>query len=412
MHADFMKVISRDFVNETTATAILDRGNIGARISTLISFTEDPAEQNLWERSTNMKVLAKEDQGRHSAVEVDLERLLKRFTFCLGVPLLYGHDYLERNSLVLEDWELFSKQAVPLLAIGIPSWIPIKSFQQGLKARDRLHESLVSVYRRVKQHFNDEPVEYSADMSDVSKSTLERFDVFDRHGVSINGIGQIELSLLWAQNHNAQQLLFWFIFYIYSVPGLLESLRNEVLSSGAIATSSDNSPQVTKLDISTLTRECVLLKSSFLETFRLTEESILFRNVTQKVTMDDGEKQHELSSGSWISISNCLTKHHPSLYPEPHEFKPCRFIEDSKEGGKRIVSYKALRPWGIGAGMCKGRTFAEKELLAVAASMITIWDIEPMDGLWKHPGFQAGATILGSGGNVRVRMKRRDADSI
>lgn len=408
MHHDFAKVLARDFVNETAVVASLSQCDIEGKVSSLISFEEKLDLQRRWEHSANIKVLAPDCADRKGIAELDMEGLLKALIPCISIPLMYGRDYLDRNPTLLRDLDIFATQAVSMLALGIPTWVPIKSFQQGLAARARLHATLSSFYSRLKQYHGGNCAEQGADMSDVSQTALDRCAVLEQHGVSADGIGHVELSMVWAQNINTAQHLFWFIFYIYSVPGLLELMRQEVSSSGAISTSSDELRQITRLDIGTLGKECLLLKSSFLETFRLVEESVMFRYVTHQVTLDTGAYQHELPRGSWLGICNSMTNYDPSIYARATEFVPDRFIEDSPgTGGKRTVTYKTLRPWGVGAAMCRGRTFAEKEIMAIAASIITLWDIEPVGGAWEHPGFKAGATLLAPKKDIRVRIKRR-----
>ncbi|KAM7191292.1 cytochrome P450 [Naviculisporaceae sp. PSN 640] len=407
MHDAFMKVIARDFINESAVIATLNRGDIGGKISDLITFSDTSSAQTPWERLGNVKI-------SNSVAEVDdLESMLKALSSCIAMPLLYGHDYLQRTPNVLEDWDCFASNAVSLLALGIPSWVPIPSFQRGIAARGRLLESLAGVYRRIRQHHEGEPVDFGADMSDVSETVLDRYKVFAKHRLPVETIAQIELSLLWAQNKNTQQLLVWYVFYVYSVPGLLEALRREISASGAISMSGDSSSRITSVDIPSLSKDCLLLRSCFLESFRLAEESVMFRKLTQPVKMDvdvKNDSQVELPAGSWVTISNCRTKHVPSLYPIPLEFVPDRFIVE-EEDGRRAVTYGPLRPWGIGPGMCKGRTFAEKQLLAVVACIATLWDMESVDlnsdRSWRHPGFKTGATVMAPGGKMRVRIKQR-----
>ncbi|CAH0018624.1 unnamed protein product [Clonostachys rhizophaga] len=385
----FMKIVARDFLN--------------AEVSSLIIFSENTDLQNPWEQLAYTKVLRLDPTYPGHVVEADLESLLRVLSFHISIPLVYGHDYLDRNPLALWDWDCFGGQTA-LLALGVPTWVPIPSFRRRIVARDRLVDSISSVYRRTRQYRNGEAVDYGADMPDVSETALDRYQVFDRHGLPAENIGHIEFSLLWAQNQNTQQLLFWYIFYIYYVPGLLDSLRQELASSGVLSISADDPPRITRLHIGVLGKQCPLLKSTFLESFWVTEESIMFRRVTEKLTLDDGKDQYQLRLGSWLSDSTALTRHHSWIYPRPLEFLPDRFVEGS------TASYKTLRPWGLGLTMCKGRTFTEKKVLAVAASMIALWDIEQAVGEWQHPSFRTGATILDPASKLRVRIKRRTLD--
>ncbi|CAG9947337.1 unnamed protein product [Clonostachys rosea f. rosea IK726] len=393
----FMKIVARDFPMSQPLQPLFIGGISGA------NFSENTDLQHPWEQLANTKVLRLNPAYPKHVVEADLESLLRGLSFHISIPLLYGHDYIDRNPLALWDWDCFGGQTA-LLALGVPTWVPIPSFRRGIAARDRLVDSISSVYRRTKQYRNGEAVDYGADMTDVSETALDRYKVYDRHGLSAENIGHIEFSLLWAQNKNTQQLLFWYIFYIYSVPGLLDSLRQELASSGVLSISADDPPRITRLDIGALGKQCPLLTSTFLESFRVTEESIMFRRVTERLTLDDGKDQYQLRPGSWLFVSTALTRHDSSIYPRPLEFLPDRFVEGS------TASYRTLRPWGLGLTMCKGRTFAEKKVLAVAAGMIALWDIKQVGGEWQHPGFRTGATILAPASKLRVRIKRRIFD--
>lgn len=70
--------------------------------------------------------------------------------------------------------------------------------------------------------------------------------------------------------------------------------------------------------------------------------------------------------------------------------------------------YGKLKPWGAGVGICKGRAFAEKEILGVVACFITLWDMEPSGGgEWTLPGFVPGTGVMRPKEAVRVVIKRR-----
>jgi cytochrome P450 len=407
MHDEFMKTLSRDFVNDEAVIAKLSRADLGGKISSLISFSDEARLQQRWEQSATLRVITPDSKEQPGVVELDLQLFTRNLGSCIGIPLLYGQDFLDRNSSLLDDLHQFATEAIPFLILGAPVWLPLKSYQDGLAARARLHQSLAAVYKRIKQYHTGLPVDFDANMSDVSITAIDRYKVYDRYGVSMEGIGQIELALLWAQNINTQLMLFWFLYYIYSTPNLLNELRQEISTCGAISLSEEEAPRITAIDINSLWRNCVLLRSSFLETFRLTEESIMFRHTTQDVRMEDGSHQH-FPAGSWISITNFLTKHDPLVFSDPLEFIPDRFVvKDITANGQKTVSYKSLRPWGMGGGMCKGRTFAEKQVVLTAACIIMLWDLEAVDGLWKHPGYKAGGTLLSPENPVRVNVMRR-----
>ena len=78
--------------------------------------------------------------------------------------------------------------------------------------------------------------------------------------------------------------------------------------------------------------------------------------------------------------------------------------------GKAIkkTDYFSLQPWGEGPTMCKGRKFAEGEVITIVAAIVTCWDITPIDGKWTHPGRKgAAAGAHKPVSDVRVRIERR-----
>jgi len=108
-------------------------------------------------------------------------------------------------------------------------------------------------------------------------------------------------------------------------------------------------------------------------------------------------------------------------FPDPMRFDARRFwIQeegDEKRAGSQDdpgaarVDYGSMRVWGGGKNMCKGKTFAEREVILFAAAIIMQWDMEPVEnaGKWVHPGRKMGAGAVNPVKPVRVRMKRREA---
>ncbi|KAJ6447222.1 cytochrome P450 [Purpureocillium lavendulum] len=249
---------------------------------------------------------------------------------------LYGQDFLDRNPTLLDDFWKFDNHAFPLLVAGAPKWIPIKSFKEGF--------------------MSGEPVDCDADMSDVSAVAKGRNAAY----------------------REFDPLVFWFILYIYATPGLVDALRSEV----------------TKVDIAALGRDCPLLKSAMFETFRMANEPTSIRYVARSMVVADGPHQHHLDAGTWISVPHAGIQKEASVFPEPDRFVPDRFLEVDERTGKTVARYGRLKPWGAGVGICKGRTFAEKEILVIASCFITLWDMEPRGGgPWKVPGSVPGTGV-------------------
>lgn len=409
--ADFSRAmataIERGFVNDATATAAIQRGHIPKKISDLLSFSEDPQAQRPWEKAASVKLILSHHPNKSQAVELDLRVLLQDLGACISIPLLYGQDFLDRNPRLLEDFWRFDNDAFPMLVLGAPTWLPITSFKDGIAARERLQKALTGFYERMEQYQKGEAIDFDADMTDVSTVALERHRIFEEYNVSVPDCGKLELGVLWAQNANTHPVSFWFALYIYSTPGLLGSLREEIKSYLTLSETSEL-VRITALDLSGLGKNCPLLKSALYETFRLVNEPTSIRYVSQPVTVFDGEYQHHLRPGTWITAPHYGVQHDPSVFHHPQKFLADRFIETGKQTGRNMTGYMGLRPWGAGSGICKGRTFAEKQILAVTACLISLWDMEPSgkDG-WKLPGSLPGTGVLRPRESVRVIIKRR-----
>jgi hypothetical protein len=112
--------------------------------------------------------------------------------------------------------------------VGVSSWLPFRIILDGLAARSRLIDEVDGLYRRIDQYQRGEPVDFDADMSDISEAVLERNRIFNRSGWTFPERGVSDLTNIWAQNANTQPLLFWFLTYVYSTDGVIQRLREEI----------------------------------------------------------------------------------------------------------------------------------------------------------------------------------------
>ena len=69
-----------------------------------------------------------------------------------------------------------------------------------------------------------------------------------------------------------------------------------------------------------------------------------------------------------------------------------------------------MKVWGGGKTLCKGRAFAEREVVIFAAAIVMAWEIEPIEngGQWVHPGRNNGGSANVPKKGIKVRMWRRE----
>ncbi|KAK3343187.1 cytochrome P450 [Neurospora tetraspora] len=393
--------IERVFNNDAGATAAFERGNLPKMVSEFVSFSQEKEKMKRWELRADTKVIK---QGE--AVEANFSALIMDFGACFTIPPIFGHDLLDRNPHLLEDIWKFD-HVVPLLFINMPKWVPFKVMKEGLKARKRLLDGVEAFSRRVTQFQRGEKVDDAAEMSDVSDVVLERNTALKRNEWSYKERAASELLVLFASNTNTQPVLFWLVLYIYSTSGLVDTLRKEVAPFVTLS-NSHNKKEITAIDTSGMSRECQLLKSIILETLRLAFGAVSTRFVKRPITVQDGNHTHQLHPGTFLSVAHSFSQRDPSLYPDPDKFVPDRFLETDPSSGKLVAKYGKLRPWGAGASMCRGRLFAEKELMAIGAALVMLWDISPAGGCeWRLPEMVGGPGPVKPKEDVRVVIQRR-----
>ena len=205
---ELLKPVEDMFLNDVAATAALERADIAAQAGDFISFQEHAGDMRRWERSADVSVIRPASGDKPMAVEANMQSITRDFGACVAIPLLYGKDFLQRYSQLLEDFWRFDNDVFPLLMIGIPPWAPFGMMKKGVAARARLLKEMASLYQRVDQHQKGEPVDFGADMSDISKTALDRNKVYTAKKWSYEERGGGDLAIFWGQNANTQPILF------------------------------------------------------------------------------------------------------------------------------------------------------------------------------------------------------------
>jgi cytochrome P450 len=97
-----------------------------------------------------------------------------------------------------------------------------------------------------------------------------------------------------------------------------------------------------------------------------------------------------------------LMHHDASLYVDPHEFRPERFLDSPP-------AQRSWLPWGGGQKLCPGRHLALLELRAVLRATLTIRRLLPASDGLEHASWRSALVTPHSGSKVVLR--RREARS-
>jgi cytochrome P450 family 110 len=94
-----------------------------------------------------------------------------------------------------------------------------------------------------------------------------------------------------------------------------------------------------------------------------------------------------------------LLHHRPELYPNPHQFRPERFLE------RRFSPYEYM-PFGGGNRRCLGMAFAQFEMKLVLVNILAKWHLKLQDNRPVKP-VRRGVTIAPEKGVPMQVVKQR-----
>ena len=93
------------------------------------------------------------------------------------------------------------------------------------------------------------------------------------------------------------------------------------------------------------------------------------------------------------------------------DFQPRRFLkQNSMSKGGFKPNFTAYRPFGGGASMCPGRHFVTLETMALAACMLSDFDLIPVDGQWSIPRQKQeslATNVFPPEKDIRVKIMKR-----
>lgn len=397
----------------------------------LVSFAPSLIDQSPWERVS--QVTASTDNP--NVCEANLFALTRNFVGNLATTTLMGRAFMEYYPDVLEDLWKFDSQ-FNLLFLGAPTWFPLPQLSAAYAARARLNRAMSSFHAAFAATEADKDPGFDwQDLDDVSEVMQARTRRWIKTGLHPKVTGPGDLPVLWAMNVNSNMAVFWLLIYIISDPNLLAEILDEIAPFAkanrpdpAISGFPIPEPPTLSLDIDGLINSCPMFKATYYETLRIASAAFAYKEVVSDLTLSESHEDAALRnekpqsfnipSGEYVSIPYGTHHHDPDYFPDPSTFDPRRFIiagdtetnqeKKGSKGGSRGLSADigTIRPFGGGGTACKGRLFAEREILAFVASFITMWDIQPADGKpWKVPGHVPASGVVRPDREVRVKMK-------
>lgn len=132
---------------------------------------------------------------------------------------------------------------------------------------------------------------------------------------------------------------------------------------------------------------------------------MLERTALKDTALPDGKV---IPRGSHIMVDS-TDLWNPSVYPNPDEFDPRRFLRKREEGDKAsqfVQSSPTYNVFGGGRHICPGRFFASNELKLALAHILLKYDIRLTEGC-EPKSIPYGFYIIVDP-SVQLEVKRRD----
>jgi cytochrome P450 len=386
------------------------------RIYNLISFAPSWVDQSIWERAAKITV---DPSG--TTAEASLFPLMRYFVGDFASTILMGQDFMTNNPTILPDLFTFDGSFTKFL-VTFPWWFP--GMAPAYQARDRLVRAIRDHQEALYAVWEDrDPGIAWSDMSDVSKVMQDRAREWRSMRADPDDYSTSDTAIFWAMNVNANQLTFWMLWHVYQRPTLRAELLAEIAPFATLRPVKSDlpipEPPKLTLDLDGLVQQCPLFKATFYETLRLESPSTSYKAVVESFNITesaedaalDGKTQpqtYRFEKGSYICIPYGVHSMDSRYWKDPQQFNPRRFFVVDDEEKKTKVDVGSMRVFGGGATMCKGRNFAEREVLIVVAAVLTGWDVEPVGGKWTDPGRVGGSGAFLPKRDIRVRMRRRE----
>lgn len=365
---------------------------------------------------------------KNDEFEVNLYEFTTNFVGDVAGLVLMGHAFVDNNPGIIDDLWAFDDSFQALLT-GIPG---ILGTAKARAARARLHFAISQWSSALQTTLDGKDPEISwGNMEDVADTMRLRQRAMSERDVEIGGKFNIvaHLAIYWALMINANKVIFWMLLRVVSNPALLAAIRAEVAPFVAAGADPDQPEGMLKLDVDGLIKSCPLLKATFLETMRVYTPGISYKKVKQDIVLTetpedirllgkDRSQSYSIAKGTFLAIPHGTMQADPRLWKSPERFDPTRFltVNDKEKEETAVESWRPgvradpryLNPWGGGTTMCKGRFFAEREVLSVVSALVAIWDFKPVAGHWTLPGmrFNGAGTVLPKK-TVRVRISKR-----
>jgi cytochrome P450 family 110 len=314
---------------------------------------------------------------------INIREQIQSISLDIILQTVFGLDRNERYDLIREGLVKVASLIesplnasfllIPALQRNLGTWSPWGRFLRDRSALDRLLYEEIAARRR----------NYQSNKTDILTLLIGAVDA-DGNGMSDLELHDELMTLLFAGHETTATALAWAIYWVNYLPEVKQKLLAEIAPLGT-----ERDPIVIS-KLSYLNAVCS-------ETLRIYPVGMLtFPRIAQESVSLQG---YDIAAGTAISGCIYLTHHREDIYPEPHLFKPERFLE------RQFSPYEYL-PFGGGSRRCLGMALAQLELKLVLVEILTHCQLELTGTLPAIPA-RRGVTLGPKGGIVAKVVSKK-----
>ncbi|MGI9508735.1 MAG: cytochrome P450 [Geminicoccaceae bacterium] len=237
--------------------------------------------------------------------------------------------------------------------IAAPMVLPTPN-NRVLKASRRALERLIDriIDQRLTENFND---------SDLLGRMLDDHGARDKAGRTEQFYDEA-ITMLLAGHETTANALSFSLHVLGQHPSVMHQLREETRARlGDRPATFDDLPSL------------VYTRMVLDEAMRLYPPAwIIDRNCNR----DDEIDGYPIREGSLVLVAPYVIHRHPDFWADAERFDPSRFAKDQGQDRPRHAYF----PFGLGPRVCIGTSFALAEAVIVLASLINVFDVEPIEG--------------------------------
>jgi cytochrome P450 len=320
------------------------------------------------------------DRLATEGVTVEVGEEMLRLTLRIVGTTLFSHDLSgEANALgkaIRTSFHWVSRRMT--LPFAAPEWVPTRENREFAAARDVVHSTVDAMIAERRRSGEPRP--------DLLQMLLDAQDAETGARMDDRQVRHEALTLMIAGHETAAASLSWMLYLLARNPGAAARLREELDAVlGGRTPAADDLPRLP------------YTRAVFDETLRLYPPAW---GQPRESLEEDEIGGYRIPARNIVMVCQWVTHRRPDLWERPDDFVPERFVGQAKEA---IVPW-SYYPFGGGARMCIGNSFALMEAQVVLATLAQRFEPELVPGQDIVP--DATFTLRPKDG-VRMRIRRR-----